>query len=468
MFNELSVINGLVVRGHQLIIPIAMQANVVALSHEGHQATDKTLNLLRQFCWFPRMGKAVAEYVGSCLGCNAATDQSHPVPLEPNLLPERAWQHVHADFKGPIGGDYYLHVIIDQYSKFPEVDVLKSTSFKKLKPILNRVFATHGIPEEMTSDNGPPYDSHDMEMYAAEMGFKLTPVAPCDPQGNGFVENFVKGLCKMVHTSVVEGKDPKDQLYTYLLHYRATPHITTGFSPAEMLFNRKLQTKLPQIHVNSESKERRKIRVDHNKKKLDQKEHFDKRHRATKKEVAIGDKALVKQKKSTIKPPYDPNPYKVDGLDGNRVKLTRGDGATRVRDKNQLKILKKRPNSLVPSWEGNCTTIPDCNSFDIEFDLNEQRALPTTERFPVLSDIVEESEEGENEASAHADDGDALLFDLDEDAETRMRNLLTAAAADATKEMNRDNAPVTRSKGLKLTWNPCMSDKNVVLEEDSD
>ena len=104
VFNELSVINGLVVRGHQLIIPIAMQANVVALSHEGHQATDKTLNLLRQFCWFPRMGKAVAEYVGSCLGCNAATDQSHPVPLEPNLLPERAWQHVHTDFKARGGG----------------------------------------------------------------------------------------------------------------------------------------------------------------------------------------------------------------------------------------------------------------------------------------------------------------------------------------------------------------------------
>ena len=64
--------------------------------------------------------------------------------------------------------------------------------------------------------------------------------------------------------------------------------------------NRKLQTKLPQIYVNTESKDRRKIRIDHDKKKLAQKEHFDKRHRATEKEVAIWDKALVKQKKSTI------------------------------------------------------------------------------------------------------------------------------------------------------------------------
>ena len=107
----------------------------------------------------PLNEKAVTEYVESCLSCNASTSHSHPVPLEPNMLPERAWQKVHADFKGPIAGDYYLHLIIDQYSKYPEVDIVKSTSFAKLKPILNRVFATHGIPEELTSDNGPPYDS---------------------------------------------------------------------------------------------------------------------------------------------------------------------------------------------------------------------------------------------------------------------------------------------------------------------
>ena len=156
VFDELSEINGVVVRGHQIVIPVAMQANVVAVSHEGHQASDKTLKLLRQYCWFPHMGKAVTEYVASCLGCNASTSQSHPVPLEPNMLPERPWQKLHADFKGPIGNEYYLHVIIDQYSKYPEVDILKSTSFKKLRPILDRVFATHGIPEELSSDNGPP------------------------------------------------------------------------------------------------------------------------------------------------------------------------------------------------------------------------------------------------------------------------------------------------------------------------
>ena len=59
--------------------------------------------------------------------------------------------------KGPIGSKYYLHVLIDQFSKYPEVDVISSTSFSKLEPRLDRILATHGVPDEITTDNGPPY-----------------------------------------------------------------------------------------------------------------------------------------------------------------------------------------------------------------------------------------------------------------------------------------------------------------------
>ena len=54
-------------------------------------------------------------------------------------------------------------------------------------------------------------------------------------------------MCKLLHTAASEDKDPKTELYNYLLHYRATPHSTTGRSPAELLVDHKLQTKLSQI-----------------------------------------------------------------------------------------------------------------------------------------------------------------------------------------------------------------------------
>ena len=52
-------------------------------------------------------------------------------------------------------------MLIDQYSKFPVVQVEKSTSWEQLKPGLKEAFATHGIPERITTDGGPSYSGHE-------------------------------------------------------------------------------------------------------------------------------------------------------------------------------------------------------------------------------------------------------------------------------------------------------------------
>ena len=74
--------------------------------------------------------------------------------------------------------------------------------------------------------NGSPYSSHEMAEYAKEMGLKLSPVSPEDPQCNGFAENFAKFLCKLLHTASVEDKDPRAELYKYLLPHPIEPHRT--------------------------------------------------------------------------------------------------------------------------------------------------------------------------------------------------------------------------------------------------
>ena len=368
VFSDLTVIDGIVMKQHQLVVPKSLQAEVIGLSHEGHQYGEKTLSLLRQSCWFPNMRKDVMDYVQSCVPCLAAIPRNTPVPLEPNFLPERAWQNLHADFKGPIGGNYYFHVLIDQYSKYPEVDIVTSTSFKKLRPKLDRIFSGQGIPETITADNGPPYPSHDMKSYAKEMGFKMELVTPEDPQSNGFAEVFVKILCKLIHTAAVDGNDPRDVLHKYLMHYRATPHPSTGKSPAEMLNNRRMRTKLPQYFSSLDSKEMAEVRSRHDGNKLAQKKHFDQRRNATNKDVKVGDQILIKQDKSTTKPPFDPKPYTVVQVEGNRINAQR-DGKSRQRDKNAVKVVKKRPRHLVPSWEQEFRgTITNYDDLEIEAD----------------------------------------------------------------------------------------------------
>ena len=76
VFEELSTVDGLVVRGEQLVIPKGLQAIVIQLAHEGHMGYEKTLNTLRQSVWFPGMADMVRKYVESCLPCQAANPKT--------------------------------------------------------------------------------------------------------------------------------------------------------------------------------------------------------------------------------------------------------------------------------------------------------------------------------------------------------------------------------------------------------
>lgn len=54
-------------------------------------------------------------------------------------------------------------------------------------------------------------------------------------------------LLKAFRAANAESRDWRKEIPKFLLAYRSTPHSTTGKSPAEMLFNRQIRTKLPEI-----------------------------------------------------------------------------------------------------------------------------------------------------------------------------------------------------------------------------
>ena len=103
---------------------------------------------------------------------------------------------------------------------------------------------------------------------AKRMGFHHHICTPENPQANGFVEAFQKVLVKMVHTAIVEKKGPKRAVQQYLASYRAAPHKSTGKRPYELMFNRKMMTKLPQMHIKANKEMDKEVRQKHNAEKL--------------------------------------------------------------------------------------------------------------------------------------------------------------------------------------------------------
>lgn len=87
----------------------------------------------------------------------------------------------------------------------------------------------------------PPFNSIEFKTYMQEKGIKHQRITPLWPQANSEAENFMKPMGKAIRAAITEHKNWKKELYSFLL----TPHTTTKFSPAELLFNRTIKTKLP-------------------------------------------------------------------------------------------------------------------------------------------------------------------------------------------------------------------------------
>ena len=72
-------------------------------------------------------------------------------------LPSGPWQEVSIDFCH-VGNEYAL-VIIDDYSRYPVVEIVSTTSSAAVIPKLDSVFSIFGVPKVVKSDNGPPFNS---------------------------------------------------------------------------------------------------------------------------------------------------------------------------------------------------------------------------------------------------------------------------------------------------------------------
>ena len=230
---ELTVQNGLLLKGCQLVIPLSMRMEMLDRIHTGHQGITKCRARARQAVWWPGMSRQIEELVQNCAECRKL-HQHRAEPMVPSSLPQYPWQKVATDLFQFKNHQYLL--VIDYYSRYIELAQLSSTTSPAIINHLKSIFSRHGIPERFVSDNGPQYTSSDFASFAHEYGFHHVTSSPRYPQANGEAERAVA----TVKSTLEKSKDP----YLAMLVYRSTP-LQHGFSPAEMLMGRRLRTTLP-------------------------------------------------------------------------------------------------------------------------------------------------------------------------------------------------------------------------------
>lgn len=358
---ELAESQAALMRDHRIIIPKSLRQQVVDIAHEGHQGVVKTKQLLREKVWFTGIDKMVEKTVSSCLPCQASTVERQPSePLQMSDLPQGAWQEVSVDFKELPTGEYLL-VVVDDYSRFPVVDIVHSTAATTVIPKLDTIFSTHGVPVVVRSDNGPPFNSNDFAEFAKYLGFKHRKVTPLWPQANGEVERMMRNLKKLYHTAKAESKNWKQELNKYLKNYRATPHSTTGKSPASMLYGRQFRIRLPEISQPAANDKTARTKDKEQKTKM--KTNADKKRGSRSKNIQVGDSVLIKEsgKISGSQTPYKIQPYRVTAKNGSMITARRG-RHTVTRNISYFKLLKSETPIPVPTDDDDGDMMSDAES----------------------------------------------------------------------------------------------------------
>lgn len=136
------------------------------------------------------------------------------------------------------------------------------------------------------------------------------------------VQRQSRSLLKFMRIAHAEGKNWREELNRFLLTYKSTPHSTTGKSPAELLFKRKLTVKIPElVNVEEEKVEvsNQAVRDQDTQRKQFNKDYVDKRFHTRDRNVREGDSVLLEKKKENkLSPRYETEPCQVITRYGTR------------------------------------------------------------------------------------------------------------------------------------------------------
>lgn len=236
--DELSIYNGLIVRGDRTLIPAEERTRILKLLHQSHLGVVNTKQRARDLVFWPGMNAAIEEEIAKCTVCLNRRRQQPKEPLTVHPIPSRPWSKVGVDIFEIEGGHFI--VAVDYYSNYIEVAQLDRLSSVATIKSIKRMIATHGIMDILVSDNGPQFASRDFAEFTSTYGIKHTTSSPQRPQANGLAEKAVQTIKSLMIKCSRSG----DDFHLALLDLRNTPRENIG-SPAQRLMGRRTQTRIP-------------------------------------------------------------------------------------------------------------------------------------------------------------------------------------------------------------------------------
>lgn len=291
MKDELHIVNGILFKRRSIIIPSSLQEEMLQRMHAGHLGISKTKQLVRGSIFWPNINEDINNKIESCQVCQKFQKANQPQPVLPHTIPSLPWQK--------LGMDLFLFdtqnylIMVDYYSQYFEISPVNTYNSQTVVTQCKSMFSRHGIPCQIISDGGPPFNSQHFKEFCQSWDIDHVMSSPYYPKSNGLVERTIQTIKNILRKCKESGSD----VYLAMLQFRNAPKAENINSPAMLLMSRQLRSNIPSSELVlkpctiDSNKEKEKMNMKQNKMKY----YHDKKAKYLP-EVRIGEKVLFKIK----------------------------------------------------------------------------------------------------------------------------------------------------------------------------
>ncbi|GJT66612.1 RNA-directed DNA polymerase [Tanacetum coccineum] len=261
-FQQFSKLDGYLFKGARLCIPLCSLREAIILEGHagglaGHFGRDKTLALLREQFYWPKMERDVNRLLERCRTCHIAKTHSSNAGLyTPLSVPVAPWEDVSLDFvlglpRTQRAKDSVM-VVVDRFSKMAHFVPCSKTfdASQVARLYFAKIVKLHGVPKTLTSDRDVKFVSHFWRTLWTRLGSKLQFSGSHHPQTDGQTEVVNRSLENLLRGLIGDNAKQWDLILSQVeFAYNRSVNRTTGKSPFEVVYGRNMITPLDLVHV---------------------------------------------------------------------------------------------------------------------------------------------------------------------------------------------------------------------------
>ena len=242
---ELSVLDGLVLKGTRIIIPSSCREDVLDKVHEGHFRIERMKLRACDTVYWPQMNHDIETLIRSCDKCQ----EFSKVTIRILIYPEGFhWCHVcYLKWIYSVWMTTFL-LVVDITSRFPVVRILSSKTANSVINALKGIYCDFGLLKRVLSDNGPCFKSRNFIEFHEKLGINVEKSSAYNNQSIGSVERMVQTIKQIMNKNV-------ENAWLAMLIFRETAIPGINKSPSEILNGRKYRTNLPMIDFQQKTNE---------------------------------------------------------------------------------------------------------------------------------------------------------------------------------------------------------------------